>query len=393
MMTFNFDEPINRLDTDCLKYDGMERYFSRPDAIPMWVADMDFKTAPCIIDALKKRLDHEVLGYSFKPERYFNSIINWMQKRHNWHIKKEWITFSPGVVAGFTLAIEHLTRPGDKIIVQPPVYFPFFSSITDTGRQLVHNPLKLENGRMMMDFEDLKSKITPDVKMILISNPHNPGGSVWSRDELRQLGELCVKNQVIIISDEIHSDLIFRPNKHVPLASISEEIAQNTITLMAPSKTFNVAGLTTSLVVISNHQLLNNYNKGLNTAHLHMGNIFGTESLIAAYSQGELWLEELLNYLKGNVDMVSHFIQQRIPKLKVIIPEATYLIWIDCRETGLRGKDLLKFFVDTAGVALNEGSMFGPGGDGFVRMNVGCTRKTVEEALARIEKAFNSLTN
>jgi cystathionine beta-lyase len=387
-MKYNFDEPVNRIGTDSTKYDGMINYLGITDAIPMWVADMDFKAAPCIIDALKKRLEHEVFGYSIKPDRFFESIVGWMKKRHDWEIKKEWIGFSPGVVAGFTIAIERLTRPGDKIIVQPPVYFPFFQSIAETGRQVIYNPLKLVNGRYCMDFEDLKLRITPDVKMLIISNPHNPGGSVWTKDELLHLAEICNRNKVLVVSDEIHSDLIFKPARHVPYASLNEETAMNSITVSSHSKTFNVAGLTTSYVIIPNRDILRQYNRGISIPHLHMGNIFGTEALIAAYSEGEDWLEELLVYLKGNLDFMQNYVAKNIPKMKIINPESTFLVWCDCRELGLSGSELKDLLFKKAKVAINEGSMFGLGGEGFIRVNIGCTRRQLENALERIKQVF-----
>ncbi|MBI9067819.1 MAG: pyridoxal phosphate-dependent aminotransferase [Salinivirgaceae bacterium] len=385
-MKYNFDEIINRKNTDCVKVDAMEMFLNVKDAIPMWVADMDFKTPPFIIAALKKRLEHEVLGYSIKPDAYFSSIINWMQKMHNWKINKEWITFSPGVVAGFTIAIEQFTKPGDKIIVQPPVYFPFFHSITDTGRELVNNPLKLENGRLNFDFEDLKNKITPDVKMLLLCNPHNPGGSVWTKEELIKINTLCLENNILVVSDEIHADIVYKPNSFVPFASISDDAANNSITIRSHSKTFNVAGLTTSYLIIPNKTLLNAYNKKLNTPHLYMGNIFGTEALTAAYENGSEWLIELLSYLHENIKLVTDFFDLNYPKIKVINPESTFLIWIDCRELGLSGKELNNLFLHKIKVAINEGSMFGLGGEGFIRMNIGCPKSIVQQALNRINE-------
>lgn len=387
-MKFNFDKSINRNNTDCIKYDAMEPFLGVKDAIPMWVADMDFNSPPCIVDALKKRLEHEVFGYSFKTDAFHKSIIDWMQKRHQWHVEKEWISFSPGVVAGFTIAIEQFTKPGDKIIVQPPVYFPFFQSISNTGRVVEYNPLKLDNGRLNFDFEDLKSRITGDTKMLLLCNPHNPGGSVWTKDELIELSEICNDNNIMVVSDEIHADVVFAPAKHTPYASISEKAAKNSITIMSHSKTFNVAGLTTSFVIASNKNILDKYNKALSIPHLHMGNIFGTEALMAAYNGGEEWLEELITYLKGNIDFVDNFIKQHLPNFRVIIPESTFLIWIDCTQLKMTGEELKQFFLHKAKVAINEGSMFGPGGDGFIRMNIGCPRSTVETAMNRIKEAF-----
>jgi len=390
-MKYNFDEIVDRSNTNTVKYDAMESFLGVKDAIAMWVADMDFKSPPCIVDALKKRLEHEVFGYTIRPDAFYKSIINWLQKRHQWTVEKDWISFSPGVVAGFTLAIEKLTKPGDKIIVQAPVYFPFFDSINNTGRILVNNPLKLENGRMQFDFEDLKAKIDDQTKMLLLCNPHNPGGSVWTKDELLELSSICLKHNILVISDEIHADVVYAPSKHTPYASISEMAAQNSLTVMSHSKTFNVAGLTTSYVVCANKELMLKYSQALYTPHLHMGNLFGTEALIAAYNEGEEWLEQLIKYLQKNILFVDSFIKQNLPKLKVIIPESTFLIWIDCRELGLTGKELKELFLHKAKVAINEGSMFGVEGEGFVRMNIGCSTKVVEQALQNMKAVIEAL--
>jgi len=388
-MKYNFDELVDRQNTDCVKHDGMGMFLKANDCLPMWVADMDFKSPPCIVNAIKKRLEHEVFGYTLKTDRFYNSIIHWMQNSHNWTIQKEWISFSPGVVAGFTIAIEQLTNPGDEIIIQTPVYFPFFQTIISTGRKVIYNPLSLVNGRMTIDFEDLNSKITPKVKMLLLCNPHNPGGSVWKKEELNALADICIANNILVVSDEIHADIVFTPAKHVPFASISNEIAELTLTVMSHSKTFNVAGLTTSFVITQNKEMLAKFNTGLHIPHLHMGNIFGTEALIAAYNEGKPWLDELLIYLKTNVLFVDDYLKTEIPVLKLIKPESTYLLWIDCRELKLNPKELNDFFLKNAKVAINEGSMFGPGGEGFIRMNIGCPKATVKMALERIKLALN----
>ena len=387
-MIYNFDETINRKNTDCVKYDGLALYLDAEGTLPMWVADMDFKSPPCIVNALKKRLEHEVFGYTIKTDRFYQSIIHWLEKRHGWEVKKEWISFSPGVVAGFTIAIEQFTQPGDQIIVQPPVYFPFFQSVKDSGRQVVYNPLKQVNGRYTFDFDDLKSKITPRVKMLLLSNPHNPGGTVWTKSELLELATICIKNHILIISDEIHADIVYKPSKHTPLASISNEIAEQTLTVMSHSKTFNVAGLTTSYVICPDPEMLKKYNHGLNVPHLHMGNIFGTEALIAAYTEGEPWLEQLLVYLQKNIETVDAFLKAGIPQIKMMKPESTYLLWLDCKELKMEPKELHQFFLSEAKVAVNEGSMFGPGGEGFVRMNVGCPQSMVKQGLQQIKDAL-----
>jgi Bifunctional PLP-dependent enzyme with beta-cystathionase and maltose regulon repressor activities len=387
MKKYSFDEIIDRTGTNCLKYDARNSFFGNPDVLPLWVADMDFRTPDFIIDAIKKRAEHEILGYTFRTESYSKSIINWLKERHNWEIKPEWISFSPGVVAGLTLAIQSLSEAGDGVIVQPPVYNPFYDSIKGSGRQMIENSLKLENGRYYFDLDDLRGKITPATKLLLLSNPHNPGGMAWTKEELSALAQICLENKIIIISDEIHSDLIFEGYKHTPLAGISEEIAQNCVTLMAPSKTFNTAGLTTSFVVIPNKRHFVAYERVMRLPHLHMGNIFGTVALEAAYTRGEEWLSQLLVYLQDNYKLLESFFAERMPEVKVMRPEATYLIWIDFSAYGLSDDDLNKKLID-AGVGLNRGTQFGKQGSGFMRMNIGCPRSILNEALERIEKAF-----
>lgn len=393
-MKYNFDEIVDRKNSNCLKYDAMNTYINASeDSIPMWVADMDFKAAPCIIDALQKKLDHGVFGYGIKPKQFYNSIAQWLNKKHQWPVDPKWISFSPGVVAGFTLAIEKFTKPGDKIIVQPPVYFPFFHSIIDTKRELVNNPLKLEKGRLNIDFDDLKQKITSEVKMLILCNPHNPGGSVWKKEELKKLSEICIENNILVVSDEIHADIVFSPYKHIPYASVSEKAAQNSITVISHSKTFNVAGLTTSYVVIPNKKLLANYNKALSIPHLGMGNVFGTEALIAAYTHGDDWVEELVAYLQENIKLVHIYIRENIPDFEVIVPESTFLVWIDCRKTGWNKNQIQDFFFNKAKVAINPGEIFGEGGEGFIRLNIGCPKSIVQKALEQIKIAYDQTTN
>ncbi len=389
MKKYNFDEIINREGTNCLKYDARERFFGNKEVLPLWVADMDFKTPDFVVDAIKKRLEHEIFGYTFRPVSYFEAIINWMKRRHDWHIQKEWISFSPGVVAGLTFSIETFSKPGDEVIVQPPVYFPFFDSVKGTKRKMVENPLKIENGRYTFDLEDLKSKITANTKLLLLCNPQNPGGMVFSREELTNLANICLENNIVIISDEIHSDLIFRGNKHIPMASLSDEIAQQTITLMAPSKTFNLAGFSSSLLIIPNKNKLARYERTIGVGHLGMGNIFGSVAMEAAYTFGDEWLEQLQDYLWENYLLLEDFFRKKLPKVRVMKPEGTYLIWLDFREYGMKNDELIKYTVYKARVGLNDGGRFGTGGEGWLRINIGCPRSTLTEALERLGNAFS----
>ncbi len=387
MKKYNFDELVDRTNTNCIKYDGRQMFFGTEAVLPLWVADMDFKTPDFIINALKERLEHEVLGYTFRDDSYAESITNWLEKRHAWNVEKEWLSFSPGVVAGLTLAIEAFSKPGDEVIVQPPVYFPFFDSVKGTGRKMVENPLKLENGRYTFDLEDLKQKITPETKLLLLCNPQNPGGMVWTREELEALTAICLENKVLIISDEIHSDLVFEGHKHIPLPTISEEVAQSCVVCMAGSKTFNIAGLTTSFVVIPNKRLLARYERELKVPHLHMGNIFGSVALKTAYREGEAWLEQMLVYLQENMQLVRTYLKENLPQVVPMEPEATYLVWLDFNALGLSDEELNERLLK-AGVGLNRGVQFGKQGSGYMRINIGCQRSTLLQALECIKAAF-----
>jgi cysteine-S-conjugate beta-lyase len=390
-MSWNFDETFEREGTYSIKYDLREETFGVKDVIPMWVADMDFKTPECVVNALQKRLNHNIYGYSFRPEIYYQSIIDWFASRHSWVIEKDWICFSPGIVPALNICTLSFTRPGDSIIVQPPVYFPFFSAIESHGRNIVYNPLLEAEGKWTMDFDSLLASINDSTKMIIISNPHNPVGRVWTPDELSYLANICQTNNILILSDEIHCDLILPGFTHTPVALISGKVADITVTCIAPSKTFNLAGLSTSSVIISNPVLRKYFNKKVDALHIGSGNIFGTIASIAAYSEGRAWLDNLLKYIKLNVDYVDNYCRNNIPDIIPVIPEATYMIWLDCRKLGLYGKNLQNFFVKSAGVGMNEGSTFGPGGEGFMRMNLATTHRNVERAMKQIEKAVSSI--
>jgi cysteine-S-conjugate beta-lyase len=388
---WNFDVPVNREGTDCIKYDLREEIFGLKNIIPMWVADMDFSTPDFIVESLHKRLDHDIFGYSFRSPEYYLSIINWIKTRHNWIVEKEWITFSPGIVPALNFCTLAFTQPGDNIIVQPPVYFPFFSAAESHGRNLIHNRLIESEGKWNMDFNTLVSGPEDKTKMIIISNPHNPVGRVWTREELSTLADICLKHNILIISDEIHCDLVLPGFRHTPMASLSEKIAEITVTLMAPSKTFNLAGLSTSSVIISNPVLRKSFNRIVDNLHIGGGNIFGTTASVAAYTNGHEWLEALLDYIDHNVEFVKDYCREMIPEIIPVQPEATYMIWLDCRKFGMSGKELQNFFVTKAGVGMNEGSTFGPGGEGFMRMNLGTTHSIVMKAMEQIEKAVSTI--
>lgn len=390
-MMWNFDEPVKREGTNCIKYDRREETFGVKDVLPMWVADMDFRTPDFVAEALQNRLNHKVFGYSFRPREYYLSIIDWFECRHKWHIEKEWICFSPGIVPALNFCTLAFTLPGDSIIVQPPVYFPFFSAVEAHGRKLIYNRLTESDGKWKMDFNSLIASIDEKTKLIIISNPHNPVGRVWTPEELYSLAEICLIRNILILSDEIHCDLVLPGFTHTPVASLSEKIADITITCIAPSKTFNLAGLSTSSVIISNPVLKKSFNRIIETLHIGSGNIFGTIASIAVYSLGHKWLDSLLDYIDNNIDFVEDYCRKMIPEIIAVKPEATYMIWLDCRKFGMTSKELQNFFVQRAGVGMNEGSTFGPGGEGFMRMNLGTTHQTVMTAMEKIERAVSAL--
>ncbi len=391
-MSWDFDETVHREGTGCLKYDFRKEVFGAGDIIPMWVADMDFRTPGFIVEEMRKRLGHEIFGYSIRPSEYYTSIISWLHDRHSWHTEKEWIVFTPGIVPALNLCTLAFTGPGDGVIVQPPVYFPFFSAVENHGRRLVCNRLSEHDGHWTMDTDALIRTIDRNTRMIFISNPHNPVGRCWTRDELTRLAGICLERDILMISDEIHCDLVLPGHRHTPLASISDEISHRTVTCIAPSKTFNLAGLSTSTVIISDPVLREKFRKSLESLHIGNGNIFGTVASAAAYSKGHEWVDALNAYIAGNVSLVTKSLGHADSPVKPVIPEATYMIWLDCRKMGMKGKELGDFFVKKASVGMNEGSAFGPGGEGFMRMNLGTTSGVVARALSQIENALSGLT-
>ncbi|MFZ5428881.1 MAG: MalY/PatB family protein [Bacteroidota bacterium] len=390
-MRYHFDEIVDRRGTDCIKYDALPQFFGSDDVLPLWVADMDFRTPDFIMDAIRKRMEHEILGYTYRGDDFSGSITGWVGRRFNWNVKKEWISFSPGVVSAITVSVMAYTKPGDKVIVQTPVYFPFFESVRGMGRRLVENPLRLADGRYHFDFDDLESKIDEKTKMLILCSPHNPGGMVWKREELGRLAGICNRHNLIVVSDEIHSDLLFDDQVHTPYAMISEECAMNSVVCMAPSKTFNVAGLSTSFVVIPDPEKMKAYEKLMRTLHVHMGNIAGTVALMAAYQHGEQWLGEMMRYVQDNYDYLEKVLSDRLPDVGVMKPEATYLVWLDFRHYGMNDRQLSRFLVEKAKVGLNNGGRFGKPGDGFMRINIGCPREILSEALERICVAFGEI--
>jgi cystathionine beta-lyase len=386
-MEYNFDNVIDRHNTNSAKWDG-----GNADLLPMWVADMDFEVPQPVKDAIAKRAEHGIFGYSLPRKSYYEAIISWEKRRHGWAIEKEWITFSPGIVPAVHMLIRALAQPGDKVIVQTPVYYPFFNAILNNGCQIKKNSLKLPEKKYVMDFEDLERKVKdPRAKLLILCSPHNPVGRVWRREELVRLGELCLQHDVTVISDEIHCDLIFKGHKHLPFAALDERFAQNSMTCIAPSKTFNLAGLQTSAVIIPNARIRDRFTNVLASGGLKMPNPFGIAALEAAYNQGEPWLEQLMVYLSGNVDFLMRFVEERLPMVEVIKPEGTYLVWMDFRKLGLDPDALEGLMLKKARVWLDEGYIFGQEGQGFERINVACPRSVLNQGLQRIETAVNSL--
>ncbi len=389
-MIQNFDEIIAREKTNCYKYDLREKFFNAEDVFPMWVADTDFKAPDFIIEAMQKRLSHGIFGYTFLDDDYYRAITQWLKKQHGWNVEKDWIKYSPGVVPSLFACVLAFTQPDDKVIVQTPVYFPFYSAVKETGRTLVRNPLVLKDGRYYMDLEDLKSKIDDKTKMIILCSPHNPTGNVWKPEELIDLCNICLEKNILIISDEIHADIVFDGFKHTPTASLSDDIARNTMTLMAPSKTFNIAGLNSSYVVSSNSELVEKFAKQIEA--LHIGpNIFAIEATKAAYFNGELWLKELIGYFKANTNTVKEFLKQELDKVSFIEPEGTYLLWLDFRKFGLKREEINKILIEGAKLGLSDGFMFGEEGDGFQRMNIGCPNSMIKKALSQLLECFRNL--
>lgn len=397
-MKYDFDKVIERRGTNCSKWDRNEELFGKKDIIDMWVADMDFPSPQPVVEAIKKRADHPIFGYTFAPDSLYEIIMERFERYYNWKIKKEWIVLVPGVVDGVNAAIKGLTHPGDEVILQPPVYYPFYSGIANNGCQVRYNPLKFDGNKYVMDYEDLESHFQPKttfpardprVGALILCSPHNPVGRVWTKEELKQLGEICLKYNCPIISDEIHCDLLMDDYKHTVTATISPELAQHTITFMAASKTFNLAGVKASVAIIPNAD----WRKRFNDARKGQGGvgIFGFEALEAAYRHGDDYLKQLLDYLQGNLDYFCEFIENRIPKLKVVRPEGTYLLWLDMRGLGMDQEELNDFMIQKAGIAVDFGNAFGPGGEGFQRFNLACPRSILEKALNNLEKAINEL--
>ena len=402
-MSNNFNTELDRHGTQSLKWEFIfqKGQFTQCDhahkkhganrILPLWVADMDFRCPPAVIQALVKRAQHGIFGYTVPTDSYYDAVINWMKNQHHWNVEREWITLSPGVVPALNMLIQSFIAPGEKVLIQRPVYYPFMSAIENNGGEIVSNSLLYENGRYQMDFDDLTAKAAdPAVKLAILCSPHNPVSRVWTREELTRFGEICIDNNVIIISDEIHNDLIFSGQTFTPFSTLGEQFAQNSIICTAPSKTFNLAGLQTSNIIIQNEEWREIFRKRLECNALIVHNSFGIVAVEAAYNYGRTWLTEVMAYVEANYKFMAAYMTEHLPQVTIIPPEGTYLIWCDFRQLGLSIEERKALMMEQARVYLDEGELFGPEGEGFERFNLACPRSILAEALDRIKTAVDS---
>ena len=384
---YNFDELICRKDTDALKLEALAPRWGRTDLLPMWVADMDFKTPDFIVEAMRKRMECEIFGYTSKPDSWYEAIINWQGHRHQWTISKEMISFVPGVVPALAMAVQAFTERGEKVMIQQPVYNPFAQVIRNNHRELVNCPLILRDGQYHIDFDVFEEKIK-GCKLFLFCHPHNPGGRVWTCEELEKIAAICAAHKVVVVADEIHADLTLAPYKHIPFASISEQARDISVVFASPSKAFNMAGLATSYAVIANPTLHRCFESYVEGNELAAGNVFAFNTVVAAYTKGEEWLQQMLSYVQGNIDYLVDYLQEHLPQLKVIVPQASYLVFIDFSALGLSQKELITLCTNGAHLALNDGAIYGKEGTGYMRINLACPRRIVEQALTQLKEAI-----
>ncbi|MBM6885481.1 MULTISPECIES: MalY/PatB family protein [Oscillospiraceae] len=389
-MKYNFDAVVDRKDNCAAKYDERVKKFGTDQVIPLWIADMDFKTAQPIIDALTARAQEGIWGYTSRPAHYFEAIRGWQKRRNNWEIDPELMSFSLGVVQSISAMVRLFTPEGGSVLIQPPVYSEFYDMTEASGRKVVENHFVERDGKWEMDWADFEAKLEQS-DLFLLCNPHNPLGIVWTPEELRRMAELCMKHHVVMFSDEIHSDLIFHGKKHTPTATLSPEIARYVVTGISGTKTFNLAGLQASTVVFPNRHMKEVFDQYWMRMDIHRNNAFSLIAMEAAFNQGEEWLEQLLPYLSANFDYVVDYCAKHIPKIKTYAPDATYLMWLDCRGLGLDNEALRKFMIEKAGLGLNEGWTFSRSLDGFMRLNAACPRSVLERAMAQLEQAVNAL--
>ena len=390
MMKYDFDKVIDRKGSSCVKFDLLKQVYGRDDLIPLWVADMDFETPDFVVDAIRERLDHPVFGYASEHPDHWPSIIDWQKSRNGLEIDREHLAFIPGIVKGIGMAVNVFTEKGDRIIIQPPVYHPFRLVPENNGRKIVWNPLKLVGDIYEMDFEHLESVIA-GCRMLILSNPHNPAGVAWDSDTLRRLADICAVHDVLVISDEIHSDMCLFGKRHIPFASVSDTARNISITFAAPSKTFNIAGIVSSYCVVPNDELRRRFFGWIHAKEMDAAGIIPPVATAAAYRNGAEWLSQMLEYVEGNISFIEDFCSSYIPSIKPMRPDASFLVWLDCRGLGLSHDELISLFVDKAHLALNDGAMFGPGGEGFMRLNVGTGRAVLETAMKQLAEAVSSI--
>ena len=398
MATYNFDKIINRKGTNCLKYDYAVERGKPADVLPLWVADMDFTVSEEITKSLHAAVDHGIYGYTQPKDAYYNAITNWMEKKHNWKTKREWIMKTPGVVFALGAVVKAFTKPGDAVLIQNPVYYPFTNIIRDNDRRVIDNTLVYEKrvtegkSQYSIDYEDFERKIVQEnIKLFILCNPHNPVGRVWNREELQYLGEICLRHHVIVVSDEIHNDFVYPGFEHTVFANVDPRFAEFTVTCTAPSKTFNLAGLQISNIFISNETLREAFQKEIDKTGYDEPNALGAVACEAAYRGGQEWLDQLRAYLLENLNFLRAYLQEKIPQIHLVEPEGTYLVWLDCSELGISGKELDQFIVEKAGLWLDGGAMFGPSGADFQRVNIACPRATLELALDKLKAAVDNL--
>lgn len=398
MTTYNFDKIINRKGTNCLKYDFAVERGKPAEVLPLWVADMDFQVSEEITKSLHAAVEHGIYGYTQPKDPYYNAIMNWMKKNHQWETKREWIVKTPGVVFALGAAVKAFTKPGDAVLIQNPVYYPFTNIIRDNDRRVIDNTLVYEKrvtegkSQYSIDYEDFERKIVQEhIKLFILCNPHNPVGRVWTREELQQLGEICLRHHVIVVSDEIHNDFVYPGFEHTVFANVDPRFAEFTVTCTAPSKTFNLAGLQISNIFISNETLREAFQKEIDKTGYDEPNALGAVACEAAYRGGQEWLDQLRAYLLENLNFLRAYLQEKIPQIHLVEPEGTYLVWLDCSELGISGKELDQFIVEKAGLWLDGGAMFGPSGADFQRVNIACPRATLELALDKLKAAVDNL--
>lgn len=389
-MKYNFDEVIDRSSNRSSKYDECVKKFGTQDVIPLWVADMDFRTAQPIIDACVEKAQEGIWGYTSRPDSYFEAVQEWEKKRNNWDTDTALMSWSLGVVPAMSSLIKIFSKTGDKIMIQTPVYSEFYDITEAWDRVVVENQLVEKDGNWEIDFEDFEEKVK-ECKIFLLCNPHNPLGIVWKPEELRRMAEICIVNDVLLVSDEIHSDLIFHGKTHTPTATLSKEIAERIITCVSVTKTFNLAGLQASTTIFPNMEMKKAFDKFWGNMDVHRNNAFSSVAMEAAYREGEEWLEQLLEYVSGNFDFIKEYCEKNIPKIKPNLPDATYLVWLDCRKLGMDNEELRRFMIQDAKIGLNEGYTFGRSLCGFMRLNAACPRSVLEKALKQLEDAVNAL--